>query len=494
MRSEYTDEFESFNQAYVRERYRHRSGRKTRLDLEPVFDRFGYLFRADEIDALRVAEDDAFYERDRTALRYLRAAAVERHLDAGVRALTEEIETHISRATVDWMGREVAFEATRALLGNERRPDARRELGARRERVFEETNDLRAERFEKRLEAARVFGASSYLALRSELAGVDFAALAGEARRLLTATERPYAEALEPALVERADVRRQNAVSVDLPRLFRLEEFDRAFPAARLPVVYRDALAGLGIRTGAQSNVALDLEPRATKHARPFCAPIRVPEEVVLVVRASGGYGDYRGLLRTAGIAQHNAFTSPDTRVAFKRAGDPAASEVYGLLLQNLLLDRDWLDERFGLGAARPLRRLAALDRFVAVRRCAGAALYEEELCSQRRSLAGARERYVETLSEATMVAEPAAEYLTGLDEPTAAGSLRALALEVALRDHLKTRFGRKWWANRRAGELLKELWSTGNEYTVEGLAEELRLGELSFEPLESDLVEGVRP
>ncbi len=494
MRSEYTDEFEAFSEAYSREEYLYDSGRKASLDLEPVFDRYGYLFRAEEIEDLRVAAADAFHDRDRRALGYLRDAATEYHLDALVRPLTEEIASHAASATVRWGRREIPFLATRALAIREPRAEARRELESLRARVFEETNDLRAERLEKQHDGARSLGADSYLALWSDLRGVDYIALAESARQLLSATERPYAEALEPALTSRAEVRPADATRTDALHAFRLGDFARAFPGPRMPVVYRAALAGLGIRTGAQGNIRLDLDERPTKSPRAFCAAIRVPDEVVLSLRPSGGYQDYRALLHEAGHAQHFGYTSPDARVAFTRAGDRALSETYAFLFENLLLEPEFLGEFFGLGAAKPFVAVAALERAYFVRRYAGKLIYETWLHSAG-ALAGARERYVESLDEATRVRWPAAEHLSDVDDGLYVASyLRAWALEVQLRDHLKTRFGRQWWASRPAGDLLKELWATGKEYTADDLATELGLGAISFDPLEADVVERLRP
>jgi hypothetical protein len=62
----------------------------------------------------------------------------------------------------------------------------------------------------------------------------------------------------------------------------------------------------------------------------------------------------------------------------------------------------------------------------------------------------------------------------------------------VLLRDRLKTRFGRRWWTSRAAGDLLKEIWSTGNEYSCDDLAAELELGAISLDALEADLLGGI--
>lgn len=495
MRREYTAEFDGFHEALNREAYRYLSGQKTAYDTEPIFDRYADLFRKEEIDELAVDIDAAYTERDRKACRFLRAAAVEQYLETRVRALTEEIARHESRAVVRLNGREIPFHATRGLIANEPRTDVRREIAARRERIIEETNDLRAERLETLHEHARTLGAESYGALWSGLLGIDYAALSTQCAAFLSATERPFHDALEVVLRERAGVPLGEATRADVLRATRFSEVDRAFSGARLPVVYRDVFAGLGIRTGAQRNIALDLADRPTKHPRPFCVPIRRPEEVKLVIRPSGGFSDYQELLHEAGHAQHFGVTSPDVRVEFRRAGDRATSEVFAFLFESLAYDRDWLQETFGLGEARAFLGAVAFERCFRVRRYAGKMIYEEELHSGRKSLASASARYEEALEEATRVRTGRAEYLADVDDGFyTADYLRAWALEVRLRDHLKTRFGRRWWTHRPAGDLLKEVWSSGDEYTADELARELGLGAIEFDSLEADLVGGLKP
>ena len=66
---------------------------------------------------------------------------------------------------------------------------------------------------------------------------------------------------------------------------------------------------------------------------------------------------------------------------------------------------------------------------------------------------------------------------------------LRAWCLEAKLSEHLRERFGRRFWRERGAGDLLKELWNTGATYTADGLADELGLGPIDTEALIEDLL-----
>ena len=58
------------------------------------------------------------------------------------------------------------------------------------------------------------------------------------------------------------------------------------------------------------------------------------------------------------------------------------------------------------------------------------------------------------------------------------------------MREHLRMRFGRSWWRRRAAGDLLKELWATGSEYSPEELSSQLGLDAPTLDVLEMDLAE----
>ena len=61
---------------------------------------------------------------------------------------------------------------------------------------------------------------------------------------------------------------------------------------------------------------------------------------------------------------------------------------------------------------------------------------------------------------------------------------LRALAFSFALREQLRVRYGYRWWASRKAGAELVDLWNTSSRYSVEELASEIGFGELDFDLL----------
>ena len=62
------------------------------------------------------------------------------------------------------------------------------------------------------------------------------------------------------------------------------------------------------------------------------------------------------------------------------------------------------------------------------------------------------------------------------------------------MRDRLRSTYGFRWWTSRRAGDLLIDLWNTGQRYSIEEMASLIGLGTIdlawTFDELSRDLGE----
>jgi hypothetical protein len=368
----------------------------------------------------------------------------------------------------------------------------RRDLFARRAGVIEAAQDLRAERLEKLRDGARELGYENRLVMLRELRGLDYEALAERARGVLSKTESGYVNALAPLLSAETGVSRDDATQADLGFLRRFTRFDHFFPRERMLGVYRELFAAFGFNTEKQSNLIIDSEPRPGKQSQAFCSPIRVPDEIKLSINMTGGQANYRELLREAGHAQLYAWTSRDIFPEFRLGGDRAVVAAWRLLFENLIADERWLMATFGFVENMGFRRALAVFRLMSLRQRVALLGYEIEFHSG--GLAnGAGVRYAELMTDAARVRFDGTERLRSLDDPFySADFLRASAFEAQMREYLKTRFGVRWWASRKAGETLIDVWNTGRRYTVEELALMIGLGELDFDWLASELLEAM--
>ena len=69
---------------------------------------------------------------------------------------------------------------------------------------------------------------------------------------------------------------------------------------------------------------------------------------------------------------------------------------------------------------------------------------------------------------------------------------LRAWIFQVMLREHLRLKYGNAWYCCRSAGNFLKDLWATGQLYTLDELCREIGLGALDAQILQDEIVEGL--
>ena len=486
MLDNYRRDFAEFYTANALEQYLFHSGQKSILQIAPIYERYCHLYDRESIDGLKreINQTSDHFEAEHESLRRLLAFAVEQFLEDSVKRLTEEISKAEAAATIEWHGREMTFQDSTVAITTERNREHRRAIYARRLAVIEASNVLRAERILKLHETARSLGYSSYLDLFEQLRRVDYSAISQEAAPLLSQTERAYTKRLDEVLRRELGITNEGAERSDAMYLLHLSSFDDRFSSEAMLQVYSETMAGLGINADDQKNIVIDDTPRPRKNPRAFCMPISIPGDIRLVIRPASGQSDYQALLHESGHAQHYGWTSAQLPPEFKYTGDYALTETYAFLFNHLISDTDWLSAFIGIRDSAEFVRSVMLGRLVTVRRYVAKLMYERELHSGK-DLAPSAVLYAELQSDASCFKTEPAEFLFDLDDSFySANYLRAWAFEVLLREHLKSRFGARWWASRRAGGLLKEIWETGDRYTADEMAAQLGIGPIDFSPL----------
>ena len=264
------------------------------------------------------------------------------------------------------------------------------------------------------------------------------------------------------------------------------------FPESSLLESFDATIRGLGLDLGPQSGVVLDVEHRPRKSPRAFCAPVRVPAEVYLVLSPVGGRDDFSVLFHEAGHAEHYANVDAGLPFEFRYLGDNAITECFAFLFQGLIEDPEWLARRLGIADAEEIAGYARAYRLLYLRRYCGKLSYELELHGDADgdqpwdSLAS---RYSELLGSALGIDWPSQTFLADVDPGFySACYLRAWALETHLRRYLRGRFGPLWFESPAAGEELRGLWREGQRLTPDELLEQLTGERLEFGVLADDL------
>jgi hypothetical protein len=458
--------------------YLHYAGRKDSFDLTPIYERHKNLTEPQIVKSIGLSVNGG--DRVRELWRF----ACEGYLGELTRDHAEKLAMLEAEIQVPYKGEEIPFRMVRSALANEPDRATRQELDTRANELLDERmNPIHLEASELVQRAVRDLGFDNYLELyRKALPSSALDDLAVQCRALLDSTERLWEDAADRLFRSRVGVPLSDAQRWDVPRLMRAPDWDSLFPADRMLPALEATLADLGIDLSSQENVELDLEERPNKSPRAFCAPIEIPDRVVLVIQPIGGPDDWRTLFHEAGHTEHFANTSRDLSMEEKRLGDNAVTEGWAMLLQHLTDDPQWLTRRLDFPRPHEYSREGATGLLYFVRRYCAKILYEIEFHAATDARA-MRARYVELLGDALKIEPPPANYLADIDSGFYVSSyLRAWGFEAQLRAYLREKFGSRWFASREAGSLLRELWGEGQRWRAEEMLKEVTGSTLEME------------
>ena len=460
------------------EYYLHYAGLKPDFNLRSIYERHADLTNLEAVT--RVGET----VRDRENLELFRFGC-ESYLGELTREHSEKIAQLEATLQTAHDGGTVGYRMLPPTIANTAdRADRRKLEHARNALTEEHLNPLYLDASQVTHQAVPRLGAPTYFELYRDRFGIDLEGLAAQCRSFLDSTEQLYEESMDRALREHVGVALNEAERHDVRRFFRGSSWDKAFPANRMVPALRGTLADLGIDLDAQANVHLDVEERPTKSPRAFCAPIEIPDKVMLVIQPQGGPDDWYALFHEAGHTEHFAFTSPDLKMEEKRLGDNAVTEGWAMLFDHLIDDRAWLTRMLDFPRPEQFSAEGAVHLLFYVRRYSAKLLYEIEFHATA-DPASMRSRYVELLGDALKVEPSDTDYLADIDPGYYVTSyLRAWAFAAQMTTFLRQEFGTDWFRRREAGALLRELWALGQKPTADEL-----LRDVTGAPIELEAV-----
>jgi hypothetical protein len=487
----YREGAETFISEIDREYYLQGAGHKAELELERIYSRHSRLFERDAVAGLRDLSAAAAPGDEQRRLRYLLGFALDGYLGEATKAEAEEIAMLEATLEVEIPSGKTPYRQVSVEQANERDAARRAELEDAHDAVLaDRLNPLHTAALEQAHELCRELGWEGYAAAYSDVRALDLNALAAQTAAFLEATEDAYPATVDPLLRDAGLPALGELRRSDIARFFRAPELDRHFPADSLVSSLEATLAGLGIDLSAQPNVHLDTEARKTKSPRAFCSPVRVPDEVYLVIAPVGGRDDYASLYHEAGHTEHYASVDASLPFEFRYLGDNSVTESFAFLLMRLPESSpEWLEAHLGVDDAEAIVAHAEATRVVFLRRYAAKIAYELELHAPAPDLAAMPARYAELLGGATRIRWTEASWVSDVDAGFyVACYLRAWALETHWRRALRERFGDRWFASAEAGEWLRGLWSHGQRLDADELLAE-ELGEiLDFGVMVEDL------
>jgi len=457
-----------------------------RTAVDRRFSRVASRSAIEQVEAgLADAEKRGLPEESRR-LRRLRTWQLSGFAEREVRAIDDRIEetAHSSRF-INLDGRSHALRNARPLLGQAANPAERIRLDAARSAAALELTPLLSERLGICQGIARSFGHDSYLELWQSSLGADLDALRGLAETVLAETDDMYREVLGWTLHKRLGLSLEEAHQRDIPYVLaaRYSDYADCFSAQSLVSKAQEFLAHMGLSLSCDGRLKT-LISQPVGAPRAFVSAPKIPGDVRLVLQLGDSQRDALSFLNALGRALFLAGISPQAPFEDRVLGDESLDHAYGLLFQNLLLDRRWLQGALGFKRPKDYLLLASLDRLYYLRLICGRTLYELELFS-RGTTDGMQRRYVELFRRAICVEVAPEFYLHEARRPfQSVTQLRGQIYECLFTQHLSHYFDRDWWHNPRAGPFLRQEWQAGRRLDVEARATEMSYDGLILSPL----------
>ena len=483
---------ESFMTEVSLEYYRAGAGLAGAAVLQPIYHKYRSVLGEESLAMVL----DAYRSAERGS---------EEHRAARV-LLEWQAEAQSARALAELEEREIAWEATAALrLADGREMDYQRaaiEIGnaadaaerrmiddARAKLVEAELAPLKQERLQREREITEAIGiAGSYNETFEELSGVALTDLSAQCEAFLRDTQAMWDEVYPEQVRSTLGIDPAEATRADALAVLRAREFDEFFPGTEMEATVRRQVREMSIDPDAGGRIRYDVGEREGKRSRAFCAPVRVPDEVYLVLRPHGGQTDWNTLLHELGHALHFAYMRPDLPFEYRWLGDNSITEGYAMLFDHLMQNPSWLGRYSGLGKARlpAFMRSAGFEELHFLRRYCAKLLYEVQLYGGGTPWRSIPDLYVETLTRATTFRYRSADAFVDVDPRFyAARYLRAWQLQALLSETLVDRYDEDWFRNPRAGPwMMQALFGEGQRELAGEQATRVSGKELSFAPL----------
>jgi hypothetical protein len=485
-------EGEVFMQEISREYYRAHAGLKSTADLQRIYDRHAAILGRDALElALEELRGTAPGTDSHRSARLIAEWLAESQSARELAPLDERQIAWEAAAVIRLPdGREVPYERAAIEIANT--TDRRERLlveAARAKLIERELSPLRRERFERERDITELLGLGpDYNATFELLSGISLSELRANCERFLADTREMWRDILPHFLRRRLGIRSDEATRADALALFRAREFDAAFPAADMQLAVTRQVGEMGVDPLAAGRIRLDTAEREGKRSRAFCAPVRVPDEVYLVLRPHGGQTDWNAFLHELGHALHFAYMRADLPMEHRWLGDNSVTESYAMLFDHLMQDKAWLARYTRLRATEVIEfvRAAAFEELHFLRRYSAKLIYETALYGGGTSWEALPDLYVQLLTSATTFRYDPADAFVDVDPRYySARYLRAWQLQAVLGETLTERYDADWWRNPRAGPwVCGTLFGEGQRELADELAQRVAGKSLSFAPL----------
>jgi hypothetical protein len=328
-------------------------------------------------------------------------------------------------------------------------------------------------------------GYKNYVAYCKNKKGIDYPFYYKFLKELLEATDELYFETMERWCREKFSRPLSDLTRFDAINLLSLRQFDDLFPGKGLDVL-TPFFKTWGIDPFKTPGLTLELGRGKDKSAQAICLMLQVPEEIYVLMRPEGGWGDLETLWHELGHGLSAVFTSTDLSMVMRNMGTSfALSESFAFLIQNMALSNPFLEEFMGLSPedSKTLSYHKSLKDLAMFRRYAAKFISEYDMFLRGDLSSG--EPYAQMMARYTGFSyQPESHLFDLVPELYCLDYVLGWMAETVLERQLRERLGPGWMFEPETGRILKGWWGQGNQYDLPRFLFQNGLGEMSAEAM----------
>jgi hypothetical protein len=223
------------------------------------------------------------------------------------------------------------------------------------------------------------------------------------------------------------------------------------------------------------SKINFDVDNRKNKYPSPICFFIQVPNDIRVLYKTESPYFDLQGCFHETGHAIHA--TSIDASLEYwnRYSFSMGIAEIFSILIERLTKNSNYLESVLGIKDENIRHELASRNNFMElffITFYTANSLMKAEYWRKNLSIEDANVLYSKLIKEYTGFEMPGEYWMLHHILPDAImyvpsyllAAVRAKELDI----YMQNKFGENWWADKNAGNHLREIMKLGAKIELE--------------------------
>lgn len=392
----------------------------------------------------------------------------------------DELTTYFSKATVKIGTETLAYFQIGPKIAKEPQFFRREQYDDAASKVVAKSNSKQLAILKREIALLKNLGFASYLDYFSKSKKMDYGKFATIVVKMLKDTDKIWVSVISKISQEVLGKPFKKIRSCHMAYLRSLSMYDNFYPEKLVVATFERWAGDIGL-SSLLGRIEIDQVDRPRKNPRAVCYWPKPPDEVHLVIKPIGGEQDFEAMFHEGGHALHGVAIDPKLPYSLRTlAHSNALTETYAFLFEDLVFDPDFLTTYLNVSAFTDakIKGQAYFVNLMMLRRYLGKFSYEYEMfagLSKGRTLQQGPTSYKRNLDAVTGFVHRKENWLSDMDSGFySAEYLRAWIAAAQIQDYLIKKFGKRWFANKKAGEFLRRLYSRGVQDEVEDVVKKL--------------------